>query len=108
MNRIKSTGNVHLKRGTHTYNFQCNLPAQLPTSVEGNIGYIRYTARVIMDIPMALDKDFKQRFTVIRSLNLNSNPAIRVSILLCQNYCALNSVYLFFCWIPKAKCRFSK
>lgn len=68
-----------MNRGTHTYNFQCNLPAELPTSVEGNIGYIRYTARVVVDVPMAFDKDFKQGFTVIRPLNLNNNPEMRVS-----------------------------
>lgn len=69
-----------MNRGLHTYNFECKLPDKCPTSVEGYIGYIRYTARVTVDIPMALDKDFKQPFTVIRPLKLNTIPEIRVGM----------------------------
>lgn len=72
-----AAGNITLTPGVHTYNIQCNLPARLPTSVEGNIGYIRYTARVIMDVPMGFDKELKQRFTVIRPMNLNNNRMLR-------------------------------
>lgn len=64
--------------GTYNYNFQCMLPAELPTSVEAEIGYIRYTARVNIDIPRAFDKEFNTSFTVIKAINLNSMPALRV------------------------------
>lgn len=64
--------------GTYDYTFQCMLPPGLPTSVEGNIGYIRYTARVVLDIPMWPDKEFDVPFTVIKAINLNAIPALRV------------------------------
>lgn len=54
------------------------LPPELPTSVEANIGYIRYLARVVVDIPMAFDKEFEVPFTVIKVVNLNAIPALRV------------------------------
>lgn len=54
------------------------LPAELPTSVEADIGYIRYMARVVMDIPMAFDKELETVFTVIKPILLNTIPALRV------------------------------
>lgn len=54
------------------------LPAGLPTSVEANTGYIRYMARVVVDIPMAFDPEFEEIFTVIKAVNLNAIPALRV------------------------------
>lgn len=64
--------------GEYNYNFECMLPAELPTSVEADIGYIRYTARVVVDIPRAFDKEFELTFTVIKATNLNTMPALRV------------------------------
>lgn len=62
------------------------LPPELPTSVEANIGYIRYEARVVVDIPMAFDKEFEVPFTVIKAVNLNAIPALRViDSLFCLN-----------------------
>lgn len=59
--------------------FNCNLPAGLPTSLEGDIGYIRYRARVVLDIPLWRDVEFGDVFTVIKPLNLNYDSTLRVS-----------------------------
>lgn len=64
--------------GLYEYNFQCDLPSQLPTSVEGKYGHIRYTARVVLDIPMWPDTEFKERFTVIKPFDLNKDRSLRV------------------------------
>lgn len=64
--------------GTYNYAFQCLLPRHLPTSVEGREGYIRYTICVGLDIPMGFDKTFEVPFTVIRAINLNAIPTLRV------------------------------
>ena len=64
--------------GTYNYTFQCMLPPELPTSVEARIGYIRYLARVVIDIPRAFDKEFDCPFTVIKGINLQAIPALRV------------------------------
>lgn len=53
------------------------LPPQLPTSFEGQFGFIRYTASVIID-----DKVFAVPFTVIKLIDLNADPTLRVSFII--------------------------
>lgn len=55
------------------------MPKGLPTSIESKFGYIRYKACVVLEIPMEPIKKFKVPFTVIREVNLNTDPALRVS-----------------------------
>lgn len=68
-----------MQPGTYNYDYHCNLPEGLPTSLEADIGHIRYMVRVILDIPLETDTEFSEMFTVIKPLNLNLNPANRVS-----------------------------
>lgn len=79
LNRFLS-GEFKLQPGTYNYTFQCLLPAGLPTSVEGDHGFIRYSATVNLDRPMWPDQEFEEGFTVIKPLNLNVMPHLRVSI----------------------------
>lgn len=69
------------------------LPAGLPTSVEGEFGHIRYIARVVLDIPLWPDREFEVPFTVIKAINLNAIPALRV-------------IYSIFCFINFQSGRF--
>lgn len=64
---------------TYSHPFQFQLPEGLPTSVEGEYGYIRYTIRVNFDEPMWPDNENEAPFTVIKPLNLNDDPTLRVS-----------------------------
>jgi Arrestin (or S-antigen), N-terminal domain len=41
-----NSGETELKAGAHTYNITCALPQTLPSSFEGEHGYIRYTVKV--------------------------------------------------------------
>lgn len=77
--------NVQVDPGTYKYNFQCILPAELPTSVEGKLGHIRYTARVVIDFSFWINKEFKQRFTVIKAVDLNNDPTLRVIFSISNN-----------------------
>lgn len=70
---------MSIQPGEYQYNFHCNLPAGLPTSLEGDKGYIRYEARVVLDIPNWPDKEFFEMFTVVKALNLNNDPTLRVN-----------------------------
>ncbi|XP_055327009.1 arrestin domain-containing protein 2-like [Sitodiplosis mosellana] len=70
-------GETRLLAGSYTYNFQCMLPPDLPSSFEGEFGYIRYCTRVVIDIPLLPDQTFEQLFTVIKAVNLNADPALR-------------------------------
>lgn len=51
---------------------------QMDTSGEGKVGHIRYSVNVVLDIPLWPDKEFEQLFTVIKPIDLNSFPGIRV------------------------------
>lgn len=92
--------------GTHTYNFEVMLPAGLPTSVQNDVGHIgaviklsylnilasilgfeiliafffqiAYGVNVVLNIPLWVDKEFKEYFTVIKPINLNVDPSFRV------------------------------
>ena len=72
------TGEVQLMPGTYNYKFQCMLPPGLPTNVEGRYGHVRYNIRVVIDRSMWPDKKFKVPFTVVRAVNLNDFPSLRV------------------------------
>lgn len=70
-----------LQPGTYNYTFQCNLPIGLPTSVEGVHGYIRYSVTLNLDRPLWPDQEFEEGFTVIKPVNLNDQPTLRVRIM---------------------------
>lgn len=65
--------------GTYSYRFQCVIPPSVPTSVEGSIGHIRYSACLTIDIPMFQSKEFQQTFYVLKTIDLNNYPMLRVS-----------------------------
>lgn len=69
-----------LKAGMHVYPFGLELPSDLPSSFEARHGHIRYTIEVVIDVPLWMNKVFKEEFTVIKSLNLDDHPSLRVNI----------------------------
>lgn len=68
-----------MEPGTYDYDFNCQLPLFLPTSLEGEFGWIRYSVTVIISIPMYPDEKHTIGFTVIKALDLNTLPHLRVS-----------------------------
>lgn len=73
----KSGGEVELPAGKNTYDITCALPPALPSSFEGEFGYVRYTVKVTLDRPWKFDQDSKMAFTVISPLDLNLNPSYK-------------------------------
>lgn len=71
-------GEITLEPGEHTYPFTTHLPPNLPSSFEGEHGFIRYTVKGIVDRPWKFDQDVKMAFTVISPLDLNQDPTIKV------------------------------
>lgn len=47
-----NSGETELPPGAHTYPFTCSLPPQLPSSFEGEFGFVRYTIKVTLDVRM--------------------------------------------------------
>ncbi|CAH0724924.1 unnamed protein product, partial [Brenthis ino] len=76
-----SSGNeIEIPAGKQVYNFTCALPPVLPSSFEGQYGYVRYTVKVTLDRPWKFDQETKMAFTVINALDLNLNPSYREPI----------------------------
>lgn len=78
-NLLNFADEIELRPGTYSYTFECQLPEELPTSVEGERGHIQYNARVVMDRPLFRDKEFDTVFTVVKPLNLNNFESLCVS-----------------------------
>lgn len=71
-------GKVDMKAGTYNYHFECMLPSDLPSSIEGRIGSVRYFVRVIIDNTVLTNEIFKRTLNIIRPLDLNADLLYRV------------------------------
>lgn len=95
------SGEVVVPPGEYNYTFRCMLPAALPTSVEGDKGYIRYSVIVNLDRPMWPDQEFEESLTVLKALNLNENLALRV----CECKLFMKSIYLKLFLLTVSPCK---
>lgn len=67
--------------GEYSYSFSTALPAQIPISFDGAYGYVRYKITVGIDRPFRLTRrHYEQTFTVVKEINLNHIPHLRVRI----------------------------
>ncbi|XP_050070040.1 arrestin domain-containing protein 3-like [Anopheles maculipalpis] len=73
----KNAAETELPAGQHCYPFTCALPPTLPSSFEGEWGFVRYTVKVTLDRPWKFDQDIKMAFTVISPVDLNLNPRVK-------------------------------
>ena len=69
-----------LPAGEHSFPFSMMLPNHLPSSFEGQYGYVRYTVEATLDPLLKDDHEVKADFTVLLHLDLNLDPLNRVSI----------------------------
>ncbi|XP_037825323.1 arrestin domain-containing protein 17-like isoform X3 [Lucilia sericata] len=79
---VNNTTTVHgqgtLPAGINTYTFHILLPLQCPTSYEGRWGHIRYELKLKLNRPSDNDIDFSIPLSIIKRIDLNLNPAIRI------------------------------
>uniref|UniRef100_A0A182MA48 Arrestin C-terminal-like domain-containing protein n=1 Tax=Anopheles culicifacies TaxID=139723 RepID=A0A182MA48_9DIPT len=72
---------IMMEPGRQVYKFALQLPSNLPTSFEGDYGYIRYTVRVLFERPWKFDQSYKIAFTVVNTLNLNTvSPPLNLPV----------------------------
>ncbi|CAF0761104.1 unnamed protein product [Brachionus calyciflorus] len=64
----------------YTFPFFIELPNNLPTSFEHEVGQIRYTLSAKIEIPWAFNKNTKKSFTVLGQYDLNENPSLRLGL----------------------------
>lgn len=65
---------MDLPAGSYRYPFTVLLPKNIPSSFEGGIGYVRYTAEATIDKPWKFDHVTRTSFTVIGITDLNFQP----------------------------------
>lgn len=58
---------------THRFPFQFKLPTKLPASFEGEFGYIRYTIRVVIEIPLQTNKELIKDITILKMIDSNDS-----------------------------------
>lgn len=64
-------GKLKLSPGSHSYKFQCILPKSIPSSIEHKFGNVIYEVIVFVESLLWPNKVFKERFTIIKHVNLN-------------------------------------
>jgi hypothetical protein len=69
-----------LPAGENSIPFSMMLPNHIPSSFEGEYGYVRYTVKATIDRRWKFDLEVKAAFTVLLSFDLNLDPHNRVSI----------------------------
>lgn len=72
------SGEITVQPGEYSYNFSYHLQVELPTSLEGATGHIRYKVIIVLDGLTGREAEYEEIFTVIKPLNLNSSPAFGV------------------------------
>ena len=65
---------IRLEAGSHRYPFTFSLPPNVPSSFEGEHGYVRYTAEATMERPWKFNHVTRCAFTVISLVDLNLEP----------------------------------
>ncbi len=80
---------IEIPQGIHTYGFSCDLPVNLPSSMEGTYGSIRYKVIITFDISNWSDKVFEAGFTVLKTCNLNDFPELKVYLYNLTKYCII-------------------
>ncbi|XP_055312598.1 arrestin domain-containing protein 17-like isoform X2 [Sitodiplosis mosellana] len=64
-----------LPMGTHDYSFTCMLPSDLPSSFSSTHGHIKYSANVIIRMPLWPDKKFEEKFTIYRRSGVSKHSS---------------------------------
>ena len=64
--------------GVHRYDFEIQLPAALPATLELRHGGVRYNIEACLDCPWRLDREYKVEFTVRRNDDYNAYPELKI------------------------------
>ena len=67
-----------LPAGRYSYPFQFQLPPSLPSSFEGDYGYVRYWVRATVEKGREMLCNTKKPFSVVSPLDLNDFPSLKV------------------------------
>lgn len=71
------TEKVRLEAKTYQFPFQFKLPSQLPSSFEGEFGFIQYAVTISIDIPFQRLKEHVESIRILKMIE-TSNPELQV------------------------------
>jgi hypothetical protein len=66
-----------MEAGRHKYKFACQLPIQIPYTLEMRHGKINYHVQAVLDIPWKIDKETKVDLMILRYDDLNLYPELK-------------------------------
>lgn len=90
-----SDNNVTIAIGVHSYNFVCQLPSNLPYSIDGKYGHVRYRVKANLDIPWAFDLQNEKIFTIARRDEVSSLIEANMPV-------EFEEIKTFCCWCCKS------
>ena len=67
-----------MSAGEHIYPFECDLPPNLPSSLESELGHVRYTIKATIDRPWKFDHKVEDTFKVLSVYDLNADSRAKV------------------------------
>lgn len=70
---------MEIPAGVHNYSFSCQLPNNIPFSIEGKYGYVRFKIDANLDIAWGFDYKATKDIHVARYEDLNYFPELRAS-----------------------------
>lgn len=74
----KGADPTEIQPGTYLYDFEHRLPRNIPYSIEGLYGYVKYYVGATLDLPWDIyDKNVVKAFTVLRYEDLNYMSGMR-------------------------------
>lgn len=71
-------GRKYYAPGVYSFPFEYELPIDIPISIEGKYGYVRYKVIAALNRPRLLDKKYKESFTVTKLFDINLFPEHQV------------------------------
>lgn len=91
----RSDSRTQIPVGYHKYSFNFQLPHNIPSSFEHDLGHIRYTVKASIDRPWKFDHESKAAFTVISSLDLNMHrqKCLGIDDEVTENFCCFCCIH---------------
>lgn len=75
-----SLADLCVAAGTYTYPFECQLPVEVPSSIETDVGAIKYVANLVLDRPSWQIPTPDFLFTVIKPFDLSTDFSVHVCL----------------------------
>ncbi|XP_031636735.1 arrestin domain-containing protein 1-like [Contarinia nasturtii] len=96
--RIEIIGESRLATGAHEFPFQFEIPARIPSSFQGEYGFIRYTITISVVLPKLSTKEFEKRIFILRLTDLK-DPDLQKQVTVSGSF---NPYFVCTClpWFP--------